>query len=94
MIGFIIAVVAGFLVPQLDGTLARPVARIIRPAIEVEESEIRLLSYMLALLIAGVIANLLNSGSAFWIILGTVLGYFGPRIVAAVRDQIDRRSSS
>ncbi len=85
MIGFIVAVVAGFLTPQAEGVLARPAAAALRKYIRIEDAEMRLFAFMLAMLAAGVAANLLGSGSTFWIILGGVLGYFGTRIISAVQ---------
>ena len=43
---------------------------------------------------AGVIASLLDSGSAFWMILGGALGYFATRLVAAARAAMDARNES
>jgi hypothetical protein len=36
-----------------------------------------------------VLAELLGSGSAFWVILGGAIGFFGTRIVAALRAVIE-----
>jgi hypothetical protein len=93
MLGFIAAVVAGVLTPYLQDPLARPLAEALSPRIVLEPGEVRLLAFMIAMLIAGIVANLLHSGSTFWVILGGVLGYFGPRLVAAAKDGMNGRSS-
>jgi len=89
MLGFIVAVVAGWLTPMIEGPLARPLARALGPRILVEAGEMRALAFMIAMLAAGVIAELLDSGSAFWVILGGAIGFFGTRIVAALRAVIE-----
>ena len=55
--------------------------------------ETRLLSFMAAMLAAGVVSVLLDSGSAFWVIAGGAIGYFATRIVAAARDAMDKRNA-
>lgn len=91
MLGFVVAVVAGFLTPAAEEALARSVERILRPHILIEPDERRLLAFVLVLLLAGIAANLLDSGSPFWVILGGALGYFGTRLVAAARRAMDAR---
>jgi len=91
MLGFIVAVVAGFLTPYAESPLARPLARMLDSRIPLVASEVRLIAFMLVMLGAGATAVLLDSGSAFWVMVGGVLGYFGTRIVALLRDLIDKR---
>jgi hypothetical protein len=91
MWGFIVAVIAGFLVPHLESPVARPVEKAMQSHVPLAAGELRLLAFVLAMLAAGVVAELLNSGSAFWVILGGALGYFGARILAALRKVIDAR---
>jgi len=93
MLGFIIAVVAGFLTPYAEAPLARPLARALEGRISLEPAEVRLIAFMLVMLLAGVAATLLASGSVFWVIFGGILGYFVIRIVTLLRDQIDKRQS-
>ena len=52
------------------------------------------LAFIVAMLAAGVIGSLLDSGSAFWMILGGALGYFATRLVAAARAAMDARKDS
>lgn len=91
MLGFLVAVAAGYLSDRAEKPLARPLAETLRPWIAVDEAEMRPLSFMLCLLLAGLLAELLHSGTPFWVILGGVLGYFGSRIIAAVQGEMERR---
>jgi hypothetical protein len=92
MLGFVIAVIAGFLTPYAEAPIARPLAGALERWITLEPGELRLVAFALMLLAAGLVSALLNSGSAFWLILGGTLGYFAMRIVAAVREVIDNRA--
>ncbi len=91
MLGFIIAVVAGFLTPYAETPLARPVAAVMGDRVPLEAGELRVLAFIIVMLLAGVAANLLHSGSAFWIILGGAVGYFGTRLVSAAQGAMDKR---
>lgn len=93
MLGFICAVIAGFAAPYVEEPLVQPLARALRGKIDIEPSETRLVGFILTMLIAGIAAELLNSGSAFWVILGGALGYFALRIVAAVKALIDQQTA-
>ncbi len=94
MLGFIVAAVAGFFTPQLEAPLARPIARMLEQHITLEAAETRLIAFIVAMLGAGIVASLLDSGSAFWMILGGALGYFATRLVAAARAAMDARKDS
>lgn len=94
MLGFIVAAIAGFITPQLEVPAARPVVRMLEQHITLEAAETRLIAFIIAMLAAGVIASLLDSGSAFWMILGGALGYFATRLVAAARAAMDARNES
>jgi hypothetical protein len=94
MLGFVCAVVAGFAAKYIDEPLTQPLLRAVQGKIEVEAGELRLVSFILAMLIAGVVAELLHSGSTFWLILGGALGYFATRLVAMVKAAIDGRGSA
>jgi len=91
MLGFIVAVIAGFLTPHAETPVAAPLARWIERWIPMRPGEVRLLAFALMLLAAGLVSVLLDSGSAFWIVLGGTLGYFGTRIVTAFREQVQHR---
>jgi hypothetical protein len=91
MWAFILAVIAGLLVGPAEEPLAKPVARLIAPVVRIDPAEMRLLSFALLMLIVGVLAELLHSGSTFWVILGGVIGLFAMRIYAFVKARIDNR---
>lgn len=91
MLGFIVAVVAGFLTPYAEAPLARPLVGLLEGRIRIEAGELRLVAFIIVMLLAGLAAVLLASGSTFWVMLGGTLGYFGTRIVAAIREAIDAR---
>lgn len=90
MFSFILALAAGYLAPQAEGPLARPVMAALKGWIRIKEEEVGLLSFILVMLLAGIGAELLDSGSTFWVILGGALGYFGPRLIEAGRKASGR----
>jgi hypothetical protein len=92
MLGFIISIGAGFLTPHLEQPLAKPLAAAIGKWVKVEEGELTLLAFMIALIGAAVLSAFFASGSTMGIILGGVLGYFGSRIVEAVKTAMDNRN--
>lgn len=91
MLGFIAALIAGFVTPHIEVPLVRPLVRKIAPHMRIEEAEVRMVSFAVMMLIAGLIAALLHSASAFWVILGGVLGYFALRLVEAARQTLEQR---
>lgn len=94
MFGFLAAIVAGFVTPQLEAPVARPLARKLEKYITLEAPETRLLAFIIAMLGAGIASELLDSGSTFWVILGGALGYFGTRLIAAAREMMDARNKN
>lgn len=93
MWGFIVAIIGGLLVAPAEDLLAKPVARILAPVVKVEDAEMRALSLAIVLLIVGIIAAVIDSGSPFWVILGAILGLFGQRLYAWGRGAIEKRRS-
>lgn len=91
MLGFILAVVAGWLTPVAEGPVARPLAKAMRPQVAVEEGEMRVLAFIFMMLVAGLLAEIFDSGSAFWVIAGGTLGFFGTRIVTWLRGVLGGR---
>ena len=89
MLGFIVAAAAGFLTPQFESTIGGPVVKAMRAYIPVEESETRLVTFMVLLLCAGIVSVLLSSGTPFWVIAGGTLGYFGTRLFDAGKKAMD-----
>ncbi|SFS13464.1 hypothetical protein [Yoonia litorea] len=94
MLGFIVAFIAGLLVPKIEETVTAPVKAFLQNYFKVEPAETRAISFMIALLGAAVISALLESGSTFAIALGVVLGYFGTRLYALIKRVIEARTDS
>ena len=93
MLGFIVAVVAGFLARYVEVPVVQPLVRALEGRIAIEPGEVRLLCFMVVMLLAGIAAELLHSGSTFWLILGGIIGYFATRLVDAARTAIDSRNA-
>lgn len=91
MLGFIVAAIAGFFTPQIEGPVTKPLIKALEGTIKVEPSEVRAVSFMVALFGGAIVAALMDSGSTFGVILGAILGYFGARIYAALRRVIEGR---
>jgi hypothetical protein len=93
MFGFLIAAGLGFATPQIESLIA-PLLKGITPHIPVTDNEKRLVAFMVAMLAAGIASAILYSGSAFWIVTGGTLGYFGTRIVAAIKKLVAERNAA
>lgn len=91
MFGFIIAFVAGFLTPHIEAPLARPLARALAPHIPFEEGETRLLAFILALVGAGVLCALFDTGSPLGVAIAAALGHFALRLLAAAQAALEKR---
>lgn len=89
MFGFFIALAAGFLTPHAEAPLARPVADALRHVIKLEEGETRLFSFIIVMLIAGLLCALFDTGSPLGVMLGGALGYFGLRLSAYAKSVLD-----
>ncbi|SEW17231.1 hypothetical protein SAMN04488515_1392 [Cognatiyoonia koreensis] len=89
MLGFLIAVGAGFLVPVIEGAVGETIAESLRKHMELEMSETRVISLLIALILASLLALALHSGNAFSIALGLTIGYFGLRIIGIIKKAID-----
>ena len=92
MLGFLVAVAAGLLVPQIEGPVTTPVMKFLGTYFKVDPSEKRAVSFMIALLAAAILAALLDSGTTFGVILGAVLGYFGIRLYELLKRIIEART--
>ena len=71
-----------------------PIVKALDGHIKIAPTETRLIAFMIAMIAAGVVAALLNSGSAFWVMFGGVLGYFGTRIVEVIKKQMDAQNNA
>ncbi|MDO6591870.1 hypothetical protein DS901_06305 [Loktanella sp. D2R18] len=93
MFGFLIAAGLGFATPHIEPLIA-PLLKGITAHIPIAETEKRLVAFMVAMLAAGIASAILYSGTAFWIVAGGSLGYFGVRIVAAIKKLIAERNAA
>lgn len=89
MLGFLIAVGAGFLVPVIEGVVGETIAEALRKNMELEMSETRVISVLVALLAASLLAMAFDSGNAFSIALGLTIGVFGMRLIAVIKKAVD-----
>ncbi len=94
MLGFLVAAVAGFFTPQLEGPVAGPIVKFLEGYFAIEPHEKRLIAFMVVLVAAAVAAALLDSGTTFGVIAGAILGYFGERIYRLLKRIIDARSDA
>lgn len=91
MIGFLIAVLAGFLTPYAEAPIGKPIAGLLEEHLRLEIGELRLVTFMTMMLLAGVASALFESGSTFWVILGGSIGYFLTRATAALQAAMEKR---
>ena len=91
MLGFLIAAVAGYLTPQLEGPVAGPIVKTLEGFFPIAPNEKRLIAFMVALLAAAILAAAFDSGSVFGVIVGAILGYFGIRIFDVLKKIIEGR---
>lgn len=91
MWGFIVAVIGGLVVAPAEELLAKPVARLLAPVVKVEPGEMRALALALVLLVVSIVAELIHSGTPFWVVLGAIIGLFGQRLLTWGRGKIDGR---
>lgn len=80
MLGFLIAVAGGAVTPMIEGPLARPVARAMGGNIEIADTELRALAFMIAMIGAGILCAVFGTGSPLGLAVGGTLGYFGMRL--------------
>ncbi len=91
MFGFLIALAAGAVTPMLELPLAHPIARMISQNDDVKDTELRALAFMIAMIIAGVLCSVFNTGSPLGLAIGGTLGYFGLRILRTAQRMIEER---
>ncbi len=94
MLGFLISAAFGYAAPHLQKPLAEPVAKALEGKINISQTELPVLSFMIALLLAAIVCAALDAGSTFGLVIGAALGFFGTRIFEMVKDAIDGRRES
>jgi len=83
---FILAAIAGFVTPMVEGTVSGMLQKLQSKDIQIEDGEYRTLTFALLLLGVAVLANITGvSANAFWLLVGGILGLFAMRIIAAVK---------
>lgn len=93
MFGFLIALIAGFVTPMLDAPVARPIARMAGKNVTLLDGELRVLSFMVAIIIAGFVCALFSAGTPLGLAIGATLGYFGTRLLHWGQREIEDRRS-
>lgn len=91
MLGFIFALVAGFVTPMAEDPVGRPLAKMLADTLGVEDSDLRVLTFMAMMLIAGILSAVFATGSALGLAAGGALGYFGMRILRWLQRIIEGR---
>lgn len=89
MFGFLIAVAGGVVTPMIETPLARPVAAALRGTVDVTDTELRALAFMIAMIGAGILCAVFDSGSALSLAVGGTVGYFGMRLVKWVQRIVE-----
>lgn len=92
MLGFMVALIAGFATPHLVEPMARPAARAMSREIPIEPEELLLVAFMIAMLVAALIAAASGESNAFAVMLGGILGYFAVRLMAMIRRSVDGKN--
>lgn len=87
MLGFLIAAAAGFLVPQLEPVVGKPVTAKLRKVVPIDALEHRAITVLICLIIAAFVASIFDSGNAIGMTVGFSLGYFGTRIFDAAQGK-------
>lgn len=89
MLGFILAIVAGYATPHAEPHVAKLMKDVLGAPFKTDESELKLLTFVLLMLAVAALLAVSNSSLApFLMILGGGLGVFGTRIVAALRKKV------
>lgn len=91
MLGFLIALAAGAATPMAETPVGRPVARVLGDNMAIEDGELRLVTFMVMLVAAGLLCGLLGTGTPAGLAIGGALGYFGGRILRLLQRVIEAR---
>jgi hypothetical protein len=79
---FLLGLAAGALTPMAEPHVHRAIESVALTKIQVEHSEMDLVTLVLLLLLASVLSG---GGSSFALLAGALIGVFGKRILAAVQ---------
>jgi ABC-type microcin C transport system permease subunit YejE len=89
MLGFIIAVGGGVLVPMLEDPVGQTVSDQLRKFMPVEVGEARIIALLAVLIAVALLSALFGSGSILGVAVGVTLGYFATRLVTIVKKAVD-----
>jgi len=82
----ILGAVAGYVAPMVEPQVRKAMEGVTLSKIDVEDNEFDLLTLLVMLLAAAVLAMLLGlNGGAIALLIGAILGVFGKRILAAIQ---------
>ncbi len=91
---FILAIIAGFVTPMVEGTVSGFLQKLQTKDIQIEAGENRALTFAILLLGVAVLANITGvSANAFWLLIGGILGLFAMRIIAAVKGMASKKKT-
>lgn len=93
MFGFLIAVIAGAVTPMLEAPVARPVAGLMSNNVELVDGELRVLAFMIAMIVAGILCAVFSTGTPLSLAVGGMLGYFGMRLLRWGQRALENRNS-
>jgi uncharacterized membrane protein YczE len=79
---FLLGLAAGALTPMAEPHVHRAIESVALTKIQVERSEMDLVTLVLLLLLASVLSG---GGSSFALLAGALIGVFGKRILAAIQ---------
>jgi len=83
---FLLGAIAAWISPKLEEHVAGFISTALPKEPPVEGSELKLLSFAFALLIAALLASALSQANGVALALGAVIGVIGPRLLARWRD--------
>ena len=83
---FLLGAIAAWISPKLEEHIAGLIASALPKEPAVEGSELKMLSFAFALLIAALLASGLSHANGVALMLGAVVGVISPRLMAKWRD--------
>lgn len=81
MFGFLIAVAAGAATPALERPVARPIVEALGENVRVEPGEVRALAYICAMIAAGILCAVFDTGTPLSLAIGGAFGFFAMRLL-------------
>ncbi len=92
---FILAVIAGFVTPMVEGTISGVLQKAQTDDIQIEDGEYRALTFAILLLGVAILANITGATTnAVTLLVGGILGLFAMRIIAAVKNMASKKKET